>query len=84
MSQDNRFMAIVETLKSSLPERKKGDNWDFFALTCKAKPHCRIVYVDLQTGSSHTVLEDDCWFGMPRSVRGIRIPSCSAMRAPMI
>ena len=43
MSQDNRYLAIVETLRSSLPEQKKGGNWDFFALTCKAKPHCRIV-----------------------------------------
>lgn len=63
MSDDNRYMAIVETERSSLPERKPGGNWDFFALTCKAKPHCRIVYVDLQTGEHHIVLEDNCWFG---------------------
>ena len=63
MSEDNRFLAIVETRRDSLPEKKKGANWDFFAITCKAKPHCRIVYCDLQTGSFHTVLEDDCWFG---------------------
>ena len=63
MSEDNRFLAIAETRRDSLPEKKKGANWDFFAITCKAKPHCRIVYCDLQTGSFHTVLEDDCWFG---------------------
>lgn len=63
MSEDNHFLAIVETRRDSLPEKKKGANWDFFAITCKAKPHCRIVYCDLQTGSFHTVLEDDCWFG---------------------
>jgi oligogalacturonide lyase len=63
MSDDNRYLAIVETKVSTLPERKKGTNWDFFAITCRAKPHCRIVYVDLLTGNYHTVIEDDCWFG---------------------
>lgn len=63
MSDDNRFLAIVETEQASLPERKKGANWDFFAQTCEAKPHCRLVYVDLETGSFHTVVEDRCWFG---------------------
>ncbi|MDL2301795.1 oligogalacturonate lyase family protein [Lachnospiraceae bacterium OttesenSCG-928-D06] len=63
MSDDNRFLVLVETEISSMPEEKKGANWDFFAITCKAKPHCRIVYIDMQKGTFHTVLEDNCWFG---------------------
>ncbi len=63
MSEDNGYLAIVETKIDSLPERQKGGNWDFFAITCQAKPHCRIVYVDLKTGGYHTVVEEDCWFG---------------------
>ncbi len=63
MSDDNRFMALVETKKDTVPERKKEGNWNFFAETCLAKPRCRIVYVDVETGVSRVVLEDNCWFG---------------------
>ena len=63
MSDDNRYLAIVETEISTLPERKPGANWDFFALTCKAKPHCRIVYVDLLLNKFHTVVDENCWLG---------------------
>ena len=40
---------------------KKG--WEFFPLTCAAKPLCHIVYLDTQTGEHHIVVEDRCWFG---------------------
>lgn len=63
LSDDNRYFAIIETLEESLPKQEKNSSWDFFAVTCLAKPHCRIVYVDLETGASHTVVEEDCWFG---------------------
>jgi oligogalacturonide lyase len=63
MSDDNSYLAIVETKVDSMPEKSKVGNWDFFALTCQAKPHCRIVYVDIKTGGYHTVVEEDCWFG---------------------
>ncbi len=63
MSDDNRYLAIVETRIDSLPKQEKSVGWNSFAATCLAKPHCRIVYADLQEGTSHTVIEDDCWFG---------------------
>lgn len=62
MSDDNRFMSIVETKIDDRPKKKEG-NWNFFAETCLAKPLCRIVYIDVQTGEHHVVLEDHCWFG---------------------
>lgn len=63
MSSDNRFMSIVETKQDTLPPRDGSAGWNFFALTCQAKPLCRIVYIDVETGKSHVVLEDHCWFG---------------------
>ena len=63
MSSDNRFMSIVETKQDTLPPRDGSAGWNFFALTCEAKPLCRIVYIDVETGKSHVVLEDHCWFG---------------------
>ena len=43
MSSDNRFMSIVETKQDTLPPRDGSAGWNFFALTCQAKPLCRIV-----------------------------------------
>lgn len=63
MSEDNRYLTIVETKKGTLPVRDKTESWDFFAETCRAKPHCRIIYGDIITGKFHTVVEDYCWFG---------------------
>ena len=63
MSDDNRFMSIVECRNDSVPKRKSGANWNFFAETCLAKPHCRIMYIDVENRTGHVVLEDDCWFG---------------------
>ena len=56
-------MSIVETKQDTLPPRDGSAGWNFFALTCQAKPLCRIVYIDVETGKSHVVLEDHCWFG---------------------
>ncbi len=64
MSDDNRYLAIVETKISSLPKPKSGNvGWDSFAETCLAKPLCRIIYADLLEKNSHVVVEDHCWFG---------------------
>lgn len=63
MSDDNRYLVIVEMLEASRPAPKKGEGWNSFAATCLAKPRCRIVYGDLETEAFHTVLEDNCWFG---------------------
>ena len=63
MSDDNRFMSIVETKKDTVAAKGGGKNWDFFAQNCLAKPLCRIVYIDVEKKTSHVVIEDRCWFG---------------------
>lgn len=63
MSDDNRFMTIVETKKDTIAAKGGGKNWDFFAQNCLAKPLCRIVYIDVEKKTSHVVIEDRCWFG---------------------
>ena len=50
-------------MEETLPKREKGAGWDFFAKTCLAKPRCRIVYIDLVSGASRTLVEENCWFG---------------------
>lgn len=63
VSDDDRYLAVIETLEETLPKREKGAGWDFFAKTCLAKPRCRIVYIDLVSGASRTLVEENCWFG---------------------
>ncbi len=63
VSGDGRYLSVIETLQESLPKREEGAGWDFFAKTCLAKPRCRIVYVDLASGTSRTLLEENCWLG---------------------
>lgn len=63
-SDDFKYMAIIETKQDTLPAQKGG--WNFFAETCLAKPLCRIVYIDVENGTSHVVLEDRCWMGHPQ------------------
>lgn len=64
-SDDFRYMAIVETKLDTLP-KKEGKGWDSFESTCLAKPLCRIVYIDVEQGTSHVVTEDHCWMGHPQ------------------
>jgi Periplasmic component of the Tol biopolymer transport system len=64
LSDDDRYMAVVETKEDTIAQNKKNSgNWDFFAKNCLAKPLCRIVYVDIEKKTSHIVLQDNCWFG---------------------
>ena len=84
MSSDNRFMSIVETRQDTLPPRDGSAGWNFFALTCQAKPLCRIVYIDVETGKSHVVLEDLCWLVIHRFVQMIRIRFYFVMKDLMI
>ena len=66
MSDDFRYMAIIETRQDTLPQMENSKGWNSFAATCLAKPLCRIVYIDVEAGSSHVVLEDRCWMGHPQ------------------
>ena len=63
MSDDNRYLVMTETRRDTLPDLTGKKGWEFFPLTCAAKPLCHIVYLDTQTGEHHIVVEDRCWFG---------------------
>ncbi len=63
MSGDNRYLVMTETLVSSLPDLTGKKGWEFFPITCAAKPHCRIIWLDTVTGERRIAAEDDCWFG---------------------
>ena len=63
MSEDNRAIVITETRRDTRPDLTGKKGWEFFPLTCAAKPLCHITYVDALTGAHHVVVEDRCWFG---------------------
>ena len=60
MSDDNRYLVMTETRRDTLPDLTGKKGWEFFPLTCAAKPLCHIVYLDTQTGEHHIVVEDRC------------------------
>lgn len=61
IGSDNKYLVFTETEKSTTAP--VGNNWNFFAANCLAKPHCRITMVEIETKKSKMVLEDNCWFG---------------------
>lgn len=63
VSRDADALALVEIEQDTMPAAINAPNWDFFAQNCLAKPRCRLVYVDLATGESRTVIERRCWLG---------------------
>ena len=63
VSRDAAALTLVEIKKDTMAAEIGGRNWDFFAQNCLAKPLCRIVYVDLERGTSEQVLEQRCWLG---------------------
>lgn len=63
MSEDNRYLVMTETRTDTRPDLTGKKGWEFFPLTCAAKPLCRIVYTDIAAGRTHTVVQDRCWFG---------------------
>ncbi|RHP33546.1 oligogalacturonate lyase family protein [Lachnotalea sp. AF33-28] len=67
MSDDFRFMAIIETKQdTTATQGKKAAGWNSFAANCLAKPLCRVVYIDVDQKTSRVVLEQNCWFGHPQ------------------
>lgn len=65
LSSDDRYLVLVEmNERDVVPSR--GD-WSTFEPQWAKKPHCRIVYVDLERKSSHIVHEEPhCWLGHPQ------------------
>lgn len=44
----------------------RGD-WSTFEPQWEAKPHCRLVYMDIESGKCHVVLDEPhCWLGHPQ------------------
>ncbi len=63
VSRDVNALTLVEIKKDTMAAAIGGKNWDFFKQNCLAKPLCRIVYVDLDAGTSEVVHEERCWLG---------------------
>lgn len=63
MSDDNRYLVMTEMRTDTRPDLAGKKGWEFFPLTCAAKPLCHLVYVDTQSGACNIVVEDRCWFG---------------------
>jgi oligogalacturonide lyase len=65
LSSDDRYLVLVEmNERDVVPSR--GD-WSSFEPQWAAKPHCRIVYVDIERKRSHIVHEEPhCWLGHPQ------------------
>lgn len=77
-SSDFRFMSIVETRIDTMAKKGPGKNWNGFAESCLAKPLCRIVYIDMETGESRIIHEERCWLGHTqiRPIYGDKILFC--------
>lgn len=77
-SSDYKKMVIMEMRKDTAAKRKVGANWDAFAENCLAKPLCRIVYIDVETGESKVIHEERCWIGHTqlRPVYGDKVLFC--------
>lgn len=77
-SSDFKYMSIVETRIDTMAKKGPGKNWNGFAESCLAKPLCRIVYIDMEKGTSKIVHEERCWLGHTqiRPVYGDKILFC--------
>lgn len=63
VSRDVPALTIVEVKTDTMASAIGGTNWDFFKQNCLAKPLCRIVYVNVETGEHEVVIERRCWLG---------------------
>lgn len=64
-SADDRLLVLVE-MKADDVVPSRGD-WSTFGRQWEAKPHCRIVMVDIASGEARVVLEEpNCWLGHPQ------------------
>ncbi|TVY05433.1 oligogalacturonate lyase family protein [Paenibacillus cremeus] len=65
LGSDDDCLVLVE-MKESDVVHGKGD-WSTFEPQWAARPHCRIVYVDIGRRTSHIVHEEtNCWLGHPQ------------------
>lgn len=65
LSSDDKFIVLVEMNEKDVVPNK-GD-WSSFEPQWAAKPHCRIIYLDIEQRTSHVVHEErNCWLGHPQ------------------
>jgi oligogalacturonide lyase len=65
ISVDNHFLITVEIWADDVIHSKTG-GWDAFEPQWRKKPRCRLVYVDLERGTSKVIYEEQCWLGHPQ------------------
>ncbi|MCR8633101.1 oligogalacturonate lyase family protein [Paenibacillus radicis (ex Xue et al. 2023)] len=65
LSSDDKYLVLVEMNENDVVP-SNGD-WSTFEPQWAIKPHCRIVYVDIERQTSHIVHEElNCWLGHPQ------------------
>lgn len=62
-SSDDRYLLTIELLMEDV--LKSNGTWDTFEGQWAKKPLSRIVWVDLKTGESKVIHEENCWLGHP-------------------
>ena len=65
ISKDNRFLVTIEMKEEDVLRSDTG-SWDIFEPQFRKKPLCRIVYVDLEQGTTNIVHQEQCWLGHPQ------------------
>jgi oligogalacturonide lyase len=62
ISSDNKYLVVNEIEEKDIVKNTGG--WSFFLPQWEAKPHCRIVYIDIDNLTNHIVLDEpECWLG---------------------
>lgn len=65
-SDDERYMVSLEAAAGTDIEALSGlRDWSTFAIGSLLEPRCRLVYIDLETGSQTVLVDEDCWLGRP-------------------
>lgn len=67
-SDDFRYALMVQMHREDFVPRSSG--WSFMEPQWRKKPRCRLVRVDLHTGTEQLVLEQACWLGHPQICPG--------------
>lgn len=67
-SDDFRYALMAQMHRDDAVPR--GEGWSFLEPQWRKKPRCRLVRVDLQTGTEQLVREEACWLGHPQLCPG--------------
>lgn len=64
LSSDDRRLVTVELRNEDIVH--SNSSWDTFEEQWRKNPLSRIVLVDLQSGASEVIFQQDCWLGHPQ------------------